>query len=316
MLYPGKCFPVSLLPFLLLTMPPKAAGVQSESQSGAPSCEESRSGNGAADEVFPRVLETAKPPLAERNKPFWSSTFLTLVKDHKDIWLGPSKIDRHQLPWLLPVVGATAAMTPFDTRVARALPNSPAQLKAGRAVSQAGTYYALGGLSATFYLAGRLTGSGRARETGILAAQALAHTESVSQMLKFAFGRERPDYGTGEGRFWNGQQSFPSGHAAGTWAVAAIVSREYHENKLLRYGIYALPVAVSAARVAGQRHYVSDVIGGALIGHLIGAFIYRRHHDPALGGAPVAPRSRAVPIPGLRAEPRSRTYALSLTWHP
>lgn len=322
MLYFGKCFPVSLLPFLLLTMPPNAAGVQLDrpdaaTLSGAPGSEESKTSGGTVDEVSPRVPETVKPSFVKPLKPFsWTSAFHTLVEDQKDIWLGPTKINRSQLPWLLPIVGATAAMVPFDRRVAEALPNSTTRINAGLAVSQAGTFYALGGLSASFFLAGKFTGSGRARETGLLSAEALLQTQAVVQMMKFAFGRERPDYGTGQGRFWSGQQSFPSGHAAGTWAVAAIISREYYDNKLLRYGIYAFPAAVSAARIAADRHYVSDVLAGALIGNLIGAFIYRRHHDPALGGAPVEPRSRAIPMPGVRLDPKSRTYALSLTWQP
>jgi membrane-associated phospholipid phosphatase len=319
MLYLGKCFPVSLLPFLLLTIPPNAAGVQLEqpganAQNGVPIIAEAN--KAAADELSPHVPEAVKPSLIEPARSPLFSAFKTLVKDHKDIWLGPTRIEKQQLPWLLPIVGATAAMTQFDARVAGALPNSTTQLNVSRAVSHAGTYYALGGLSASFYLAGRLTGNSRARETGLLSAQALLHTESVVQFAKWGFGRERPDYGEGKGNFLSRQQSFPSGHAAGTWAVAAIVSREYHDNKFLRYGIYALPVAVSAARIGAQRHFVSDVLAGALIGNLIGAFVYRKHHDPALGGAPIKPRSRAIPTPGIQFSPRSRTYALSLTWNP
>ncbi len=318
MLYFGKCFPVSLLPFLLLTIPPNAAGVQLEqpdavAQDGAPSSTEAN--KATADELSPPVPAAVKPSI-EPARRSWGFAFRTLLEDQKEIWLAPSKIEKGQLPWLLPMVGATAAMTQFDKRVAGALPNSTTQVNVGLAVSQAGTFYALGGLSASFFLAGRLTGSSRARETGLLSAEALLHTQAVVQMMKFAFGRERPDYGTGQGDFFSGQQSFPSGHAAGTWAVAAIISREYYDNKLLRYGIYAFPIAVSAARIGAQRHFVSDVIGGALIGNLIGAFVYRKHHDPALGGAAVTPRSRAIPMPSVQFDPGSRTYALSLTWHP
>ncbi|HOL70204.1 MAG TPA: phosphatase PAP2 family protein [Bryobacteraceae bacterium] len=226
------------------------------------------------------------------------------------------KVQKSHLPWLLPAIGATVAMSQFDHRVAGALPNSSTQVNVGRAVSHAGTYYALGGLTASFLLAGKLGGNRRATETGLLSAAALLHTESVVQMSKWAFGRERPDYGAGKGNFFSGQQSFPSGHAAGTWAVAAIISREYYDNKWIRYGIYALPVTVSASRIAARRHFASDVIAGAVIGNLIGAFIYRRHHDPSLGGAPIRERSRAIPTPGITFSPSTRTYALSLTWNP
>lgn len=310
MLYFGKCFPVSLLPFLLLTIPPIAAGVQLE-QPDAATCDGAPSGTdehkGKAEELPPPVPEAVKPSIEPARKS-WGFAFRTLLQDQKEIWTSPSRIGTHELTWLLPIIGATAAMTPFDARVAAALPNSTTQLNISRAVSQAGTFYAFGGLSATWFLAGRLTGSSRAQETGLLTAEALLNTQAVVQVAKFASHRERPDS--------NGHDSFPSGHAAGTWAVAAVISREYYDNKLIRYGIYALPIAVSAARVGAQRHYVSDVIAGGLIGNLIGTFVYRKHHDPALGGAPVERRSRAIPMPGVQLDPGSRTYALSLTWHP
>jgi membrane-associated phospholipid phosphatase len=317
MLYFGKCIPVSLLPFLLLTMPPIAAGVQLEqpdaTYDGARSNTEENTGT--ADALPPSAPEAVKPSI-EPAKKSWGFIFRTLLQDQKEIWTSPTKIGPHQLPWLLPIVGATAGMMPFDSRVAAALPNSTTQLNIGRAVSQAGTFYALGGLSATWFLAGKFTGSSRARETGLLTAEALLNTQAVIQATKFAFGRQRPDYGAGKGNFFSGQDSFPSGHAAGTWAAAAVISREYYDNKFIRYGIYALPIAVSAARVGAQRHFVSDVIAGSVIGNLIGTFIYRQHHDPSLGGAPIEPRSRAIPMPSVQFDPGSRTYALSLTWHP
>jgi membrane-associated phospholipid phosphatase len=330
MLYFGKCIPVSLLPFLLLTTaPPIAAGVQLEqpdaavydgARSGTEANETKEINKGTADVLPPPAPEAVKPPIEpviEPAKKSWGFAFRTLLQDQKDIWTSPTRIGKDQLPWLLPLVGATAAMTPFDKRVAGALPNSTTQLNVGKAVSQAGTFYALGGLSASFFLAGRFAGSSRARETGLLSAEALINTQAVVQVMKFAFSRARPDSDTGQGDFFKGGgQSFPSGHSAGAWAMAAVISREYYDNKFVRYGIYALPVAVSAARIGAQRHFVSDVLAGALIGNLIGAFVYGKHHDPALGGAPVERRSRAIPMPGLHVDPGSKTYALSLTWHP
>lgn len=319
MLCLGKCSSVSLLPFFLLAISfsSNAAGVQFEEPAAAQSgLQKSTVANRTALDEPPPPVPRPETPSIGLDGPSWASAFNTLLKDHRDIWLAPTKVEKRHLPWLLPVIGATAAMSQFDHRVAGALPNSTTQVNVGRAVSHAGTYYALGGLTASFLLAGRLSGNRRATETGLLSAAALLHTESVVQMSKWAFGRERPDYGAGKGNFLSGQQSFPSGHAAGTWAVAAVISREYYDNKLIRYGIYALPITVSAARISARRHFVSDVIAGAVIGNLIGAFIYSRHHDPSLGGAPIRERSRAIPTPGITFSPSTRTYALSLTWNP
>ena len=149
---------------------------------------------------------------------------------------------RDSLKTILPLAAITGTALLVDRRIASGLPNSADQVRFSKGVSVAGTYYSLGAASAAFVGIGSLTGNRRAVETGLLVAQAVAHTESIAQMLKYATGRERPDFGdAGGGRFWHGQQSFPSGHAMGTWAAAAVISREYHHNRFIRYRIMLCP---------------------------------------------------------------------------
>jgi membrane-associated phospholipid phosphatase len=271
---------------------------------------EPRLASGAQENPEPAGTEDT-----ERPRPLWLSGFFTLLEDHKSIWTSPFRADRRTLPWLLPLAAATSAAIPFDTRIAAGLPNTQGQISAGLAVSHAGNYYALGGAAASFYLGGRLAGNGRARETGLIAAQALLHTHAVTQLLKFATGRERPDFGEGQGRFWQRQQSFPSGHSSGTWAMAAVISREYHDYPWLRYGIYALPLLTNAARTSARRHFLSDSIAGAAIGHLIGNYLYDKHHDSARGGSSARQRRRALPVPEPLCNPASGSYGLTLAWH-
>jgi hypothetical protein len=221
--------------------------------------------------------------------------FTTLVRDHALMWSSPVRAPRKALTTALPLVAATAVALQFDHPLASRLPNSRDQIRYSKAVSEAGAYYSVGAAAGAFVALGAVAGSRRAVETGLLAAASVAHTESISQMLKYAAGRERPDFGdTVRGRFWHRQQSFPSGHAMATWAVATVISREYHENRFIRYGAYAFPVLISLSRIGAQRHFVSDVVAGGALGHLIGGWLYDRHHNPALGGAAV--RKRGVSI--------------------
>lgn len=59
-----------------------------------------------------------------------------------------------------------------------------------------------------------------------------------STVVKYATGRERPNLDSFRGRFWQGGNSFPSGHATISWAIASVVSHEYPGplTKLLVYG--------------------------------------------------------------------------------
>ena len=120
-------------------------------------------------------------------------------------------------------------------------------------------------------VAGALARSERLTLAGIrmLAAHHLATVAKT--VVKKSIDRTRPeemlgngDYESGEGRHdsspWN---SFPSGHTAGAVAVARAIGHDYPKAAL---PAMALAITVSAIQVPRGKHYVSDVIAGALIG--------------------------------------------------
>ena len=51
--------------------------------------------------------------------------------------------------------------------------------------------------------------------------------------------------------------------------------------ELLAYGLASL---VSYSRIRGEQHFPADVFVGSIIGNLVAQQVYRRHHDPELGG--------------------------------
>jgi undecaprenyl-diphosphatase len=111
-----------------------------------------------------------------------------------------------------------------------------------------------------------------------LAAGALAGTNLVVEVLKRAIGRTRPD---GERRPSN--SSFPSSHAANAFALAWVLGARW------RRGIpvfVALALLVAFSRMYLNRHFLSDVVAGALIGGICawaaGAWLplRRRTTDP------------------------------------
>jgi membrane-associated phospholipid phosphatase len=91
----------------------------------------------------------------------------------------------------------------------------------------------------------------------------------------------------GKAGFWHGGDSFPSGHAATSFAVASVFSYEYREHLAVPIVAYSLASAVSASRLSAQRHWISDITVGASMGFLIGRYIYKRHHNPDLPGSKV-----------------------------
>lgn len=61
--------------------------------------------------------------------------------------------------------------------------------------------------------------------------------------------------------------SFPSGHAAFFFAIAAVVSRYYPKTSII---FFLAALNLSLARVQAGLHWPSDILGGAIIGIAVG----------------------------------------------
>ncbi len=92
------------------------------------------------------------------------------------------------------------------------------------------------------------------------------------QTFKHLIGRPRPRWTHQDafeyGPSWQGGlDAFPSGHAAASFSVAAVLARYFPEWRGLWYGG---ALFVGMARVAGGSHFPTDVLGGSVLGFLIG----------------------------------------------
>ena len=110
------------------------------------------------------------------------------------------------------------------------------------------------------------------QQAGIDGLVAHGLTGLAVQILKHLIGRPRPRWTHQEafeyGPSWQGGlDAFPSGHAAASFTVAAVLARYFPEWKGLWYGA---ALFVGMARVAGGSHFPTDVLGGAVLGFLIG----------------------------------------------
>src|SRR5439155_24811979 len=107
-----------------------------------------------------------------------------------------------------------------------------------------------------------------------LALRTIADTALVAKVVKLATQRPRPSEGNGRGRFGRGGDGFPSGHSMNSWALAALLSREFPSRRIgaISYGI---ALTVSLARLFGIRDFASDAFAGAIAGWYIGKYVQR-----------------------------------------
>jgi membrane-associated phospholipid phosphatase len=201
-----------------------------------------------------------------------------VLKDQPKIWASPFHMQKSDAKWVLPFAAGTAALLISDNAVREDIHETPILFSPSHRVSNLGGGVALAGATMGMYGIGKLTHNSRAAQTGLLAGQAVIDTAIVTGVLKVAFNRERPNKPMGSGDFWAGGRSFPSGHAASTWAFATVVARQYRDKPIVGISAYGVATAVSFARVGGLNHYPSDVLVGATVGTLIGRFVFR-HRD-------------------------------------
>jgi Capsule assembly protein Wzi/PAP2 superfamily len=201
-----------------------------------------------------------------------------LAGDQKDIWTSPKKVRFSDTVWLVPLSGLGAGLFVTDADTAKHLSRDPNY----KTVSNAGIA-AMAGSAGLMWAFSYKNHNSHWRETGFLAGEAALNSLLITEAAKYSFQRERPFQGDGSGSFFRNGTSFPSEHSAIAWSIAGIVAHEYPGvlTKLLAYGAAGL---VSYSRVKSGQHFPSDVLVGALIGELSAYTVYKRHHDPELGG--------------------------------
>lgn len=200
-----------------------------------------------------------------------------IVHDQAAIWTSPAHIRASDLKWLLLVAALAGVSIAEDRRFEAALPGNSTQIAASKDISYLATYGVATALGSSLVV-GKLTHNARLWRAGLLASESLADAQVVGQSLKYVTRRERPDHGSGNGHFWAGGDSFPSGHAITIWSVAPAFAAAYPDHRWVRYGVYGLATAVSMARITSREHFPSDVVAGSTLGFVIGEFVVHRHH--------------------------------------
>jgi hypothetical protein len=140
-------------------------------------------------------------------------------------------------------------------------------------------------LSVGTYAVGRIFDLPKASHLGLDLLRAQILTESLVEPLKFATNRERPDQ--------SNRQSFPSGHAAITFAGATVLERHLGWKKSAL--AYVIAGYVASSRLHDNRHYLSDVVFGSAVGTLAGRTV-TQHGAEYWTFAPVAMPGGGVAI--------------------
>jgi membrane-associated phospholipid phosphatase len=179
----------------------------------------------------------------------------------------------------LAVGGLAAALVhPGDANAVKAFRPEQAPEEALDGGSIAGNGWIQSGTAAGVYAIGLLAHRPGAAAFGSELVEAQAIDGVLTQGLKFAVNRTRPN---------GGRYSFPSGHASATFATADVI--EQHFGWRAGALAYAGAAYVLLSRVGEHAHYPSDTIFGAALGIASARSVAARHRRLALRGFAVVP---------------------------
>jgi len=156
--------------------------------------------------------------------------------------------------------GLALAAHPFDDNVNEALVGNDTAEKIFRTGEVLGELGTLLGSASVVYAVGRIKDEPKISHLGMDLIEALAMSEALTQTIKYTTRRERPD--------GSGKNSFPSGHAADTFAFATALERHLDWKFSVPAYIFSSYVAIS--RLPANRHWLSDAVFGSAVGIIAG----------------------------------------------
>jgi membrane-associated phospholipid phosphatase len=210
--------------------------------------------------------------------------FREMANDQRGIMTSPTRLQKHDLKWLLPGAALVGTAFALDHTVLQNVSTDSARVNDFRRASNLTGIYIPVAAAGTALFAGTIRHDEHLRETGALAMTAMADTQLLTSFLKFASDRTRPQANgltSQSGSFWaeghsSSADSFPSGHTANAFAVAHVIADEYPGWKV-KLAVYGLAAATGFERIQGREHFPSDVLVGGAIGYLVGGYIFDHH---------------------------------------
>jgi membrane-associated phospholipid phosphatase len=144
-------------------------------------------------------------------------------------------------------------------------------------------FYLIPGIGAA-YLYGHFADNHRVRRTALLAFESYAISGLMTEGLKLAVERHRPNTGDAntsfDGPSGRGKnESFSSGHTASAFSIATIVANEYHDNPYVAPIAYGLATLTGLSRIYSNAHWSSDVFFGAALGYFTSKAVLSLHKE-------------------------------------
>lgn len=220
--------------------------------------------------------------------------FKSLFEDEGSIWTSPFRFSLSDWIVTAGILGVTGYMIANDESIYSRFKAYQEKNEWVSDISPTLTLLGDGnvnlGITGLFYLTGAIFRDKKSKDTAKLLLMSLIHSGIVVQIGKHIAGRQRPEAEEGVDR-WAGPSgffkryknsadmfydAFPSGHTITAWATATVIAHQYNKNFIVPFISYSLATLAGISRITEDKHWLSDVFFGAVLGFAIGKFVYRK----------------------------------------
>jgi membrane-associated phospholipid phosphatase len=206
-----------------------------------------------------------------------------ILEDEKNIFLFPKDLAKGKHWWpTIGVLGGTVALVASDPYTAPAFRTTTRFNGFNRDLSAVNTAAFIAAVPAAMYGVGWLRKNSYAKQTALLAGEAVADGFLLDIPLKEITGRRQPINYTGNGpyadSFFNGSHNpinsggFYSVHAFAATSVATVIAQRYRKHRWVPFVAYGLAGAISFSRISRSEHFPSDVFLGGALGFVIAKY--------------------------------------------
>lgn len=163
-------------------------------------------------------------------------------------------------------------------------------------------------IAAGSYFLGVVMKDNKMKQVGLFIIGAEIAQSIVTTSVKNLVQRSRPSDNNGPYELENGKKSFWSGHTATSFTLATVISEMYKEEyPIVPYVAYGLAALTAYARVRGNNHWASDVLAGAVAGHLVAKLAMSYfNNDNNRSGITISPE----------LDPNGDGFRIYLSWTP
>lgn len=252
-----------------------------------------------ADSAGKQINNTTEAAYNAQTKITFKTYFILLGSTLKQEFTKPFHMNRREWGQLGMFTLATGALLFADEPVQRQAlkfrATNSGGLKASKYITNTGGVYEIVTLSALGAY-GYIFKNEKVRTTTLLATQAYITGTAIETVVKYLTGRSRPSYyhtGTeAEPRFKgpftksSSNSSFPSGHATVAFAAATVFAMEYKSTIWVPILAYSAATLISASRITENKHWITDVFVGAVLGYITGRHVVNNYHRYAKLKAP------------------------------